>query len=228
MEKHLKPGVHYIVINGRYYVAKDLHPANFGDPVVEPVVGYPKPQSEGRAVLASLRHRVRVPIILKKNPGAHVNKRFDMLYDRTNLYKPLGPDLAQEDEGRVGQAGQRLDVDQRFHRNNPYGVPSPMPHNPVLPDLNGYAENEDAPVSDGLEYQQHVPMAPMAPWHPINLQESDSREHERAMEALHDYVIARQQPQHLNPFNGASQTQQPHSNQPQAQAQQPPGPAGDL
>ncbi|KAK1625339.1 hypothetical protein BDP81DRAFT_452812 [Colletotrichum phormii] len=227
MENHLKPGVHYIVINGRYYVAKDLHPANFGDPVVKPAAGDPKPQSEGRVVLANLRPRVRVPIILKKNPGAHVDEGFDKLYDRTNLYKPLGPGLAQEDEGRVGKAGQRLDVDQHFHRNNPYSIPSPMHRYPVLPDLNGCAENEVAPVPDGLEHQKHAPMAPMAPWHPNNLQESAIREHERAMAAIHDYVIAGQQPQHLNPFNDAYQAQQ-HGNQPQAQAQQPPGPAGDL
>ncbi|KAK1675941.1 hypothetical protein BDP55DRAFT_728299 [Colletotrichum godetiae] len=151
MEKYLKPGVHYIVINGRYYVSKDLHLTNFGDTVVKPAAGDPKPQSEGRAVLANLRPRIRVPITLKKNPGAHVDRGFDKLYDRINLYKPLGPGLVQEDEGWVGQAGHRLNV--------------------VLPDLNGYAENEEASVPNGLEYQQHVAMAPMAPWHPNNLQE---------------------------------------------------------
>ncbi|KAL2879269.1 hypothetical protein SGCOL_005395 [Colletotrichum sp. CLE4] len=171
MEKYLKPGVHYIVINGRYYVAKDLHPTNFGDTVVKPAAGNPKPQSEGRAVLANLRPRVRVLITLKKNPGAHVDRGFHKLYDRINLYKPLGPGLVQEDEGWVGQAGHRSNVGQHFYRINPHGVSLPMPHDPVLPDLNGYAENEEASGPDGLEYQQHVAMAPMAPWHPNNLQE---------------------------------------------------------
>ncbi|KAL2879270.1 hypothetical protein SGCOL_005396 [Colletotrichum sp. CLE4] len=41
------------------------------------------------------------------------------------------------------------------------------------------------------------------------------------MAALHDYVIAGQQPQHLNPFNDDSQAQQ-HGNQPQSQGQERP------
>ncbi|KAK0369476.1 hypothetical protein CLIM01_13171 [Colletotrichum limetticola] len=114
MAEGLKPGVRetpksYIFINGKYWVAKDLTLANFGDLVAaetpeydfttavqaayRPTVDEPKPQSEGHADFPSLAE-MRPPPMMPA--GANVDRK---IWDGNNSRK-----MKKEDEDFMAAA----------------------------------------------------------------------------------------------------------------------------
>ncbi|KAK1502049.1 hypothetical protein CTAM01_05487 [Colletotrichum tamarilloi] len=184
MAEGLKPGVRetpkpYIFINGKYWVAKDLTLANFGDLVAaekpeydsttavqaanRPTVDEPKPQSEGYANFPSLAE-MRPPPMMPA--GAN----------HTNVI---------------------LNVPQEPHL---LIFSHSLPRHAVLPfeDVHAY---HPALALDDFEHQQHAPLAPMAPWHPSNIQEPEVHQNDRALEAVNNCIIAGQQPQDLPGFD---------------------------
>ncbi|KAL0782021.1 hypothetical protein CaCOL14_003356 [Colletotrichum acutatum] len=72
----------------------------------------------------------------------------------------------------------------------------PLPRYAIMPfeDVHAY---HPALALDDFEHQQHAHLAPMAPWHPNNVQEPDVHQNDRAVEAVNNYIIPGQQPQIL-------------------------------
>ncbi|EXF78330.1 hypothetical protein CFIO01_00325 [Colletotrichum fioriniae PJ7] len=167
--RRLESGVSYIVIDGKYWVAKDLTLANFGDLVAaekpdpasitagqaanRPAFDKPKPQSEGYALSPSLAEL------------------------RPLLMMPAGADIKEEDEDlmAVAMADEENDeeyIDQPELQANVILDASREPHllifSPPLPRYavllfdDVHAEYLPAPALDDFEHQQHAPMAPMA------------------------------------------------------------------
>ncbi|KAJ0313090.1 hypothetical protein COL516b_000015 [Colletotrichum fioriniae] len=173
------------IIDGKYWVAKDLTLANFGDLVAaekpdpasitagqaanRPAFDKPKPQSEGYALSPSLTELRPLPMM---PAGADVDLNFGKIWDYTNARK-----IKEEDEDlmAVAMADEENDeeyIDQPELQANVILDASREPHllifSPPVPRYavllfdDVHAEYLPAPALDDFEHQQHAPMAPMA------------------------------------------------------------------
>ncbi|KXH40210.1 hypothetical protein CSIM01_06388 [Colletotrichum simmondsii] len=174
MAEGLKPGVSYVFIDGKYWVAKDLTLANFGDLVAaekpeydsttavqaanRPMVDEPKPQSGGYAALSFLAE-MQYPPMMPAGTN-HTNAILNVSREPHLIFSP------------------------------------PLPRYAVLPFDDGHAYHPALELDD-FEHQQHVPLAPMAPWRSSSIQQPEIHQYDRAVEAVNNCIVAGQQPQIL-------------------------------
>ncbi|KAK1532114.1 uncharacterized protein CCOS01_04097 [Colletotrichum costaricense] len=180
MAEGLKPGVRetlksYIFINGKYWVAKDLTLANFVDLVAAETREY----DFTTAVQAAYRTTVHEP-----KPQSEGYADFPSLAEmRPPPMMPAGANVDRKIwDGNNSRKMKKEDED-------------------FMAAAMTDEENDEGPIGHPKYHTNvilnHAPLASMAPWHPSNIQEPEAHQHDRALEAVNNCIIAGQQPQIL-------------------------------
>ncbi|OHE94506.1 hypothetical protein CORC01_10226 [Colletotrichum orchidophilum] len=149
MAEHPTPGVQYIVLNGKWWIAKNLSKANFGDvviekasPILEPgpgirqsAVGDPKPESENQfdfeANMLQWQREASLDPNYEEGDQFHIDRDFREFYaglakaeeDEEEEEEEYHPSFFSGQEGEKNESVDTLDFDIHHEQQN-FGFPN--------------------------------------------------------------------------------------------------------